>query len=73
MLGNENMDKDDDTKKTTTLQVRVYPEVRSAARIRAEQRRLSLGGHISDLVRADAEEHGVWALVQANREGACGD
>lgn len=73
MLGKANMSNESNTKKTTTLQVRIYPEVRSAARIRAEQRRLSLGGHISDLVRADAEEHGVWALVQANREEACGE
>lgn len=72
MPGNIDMS-NNDPKKTTTLQIRVYPEIRSAARIRAEQRHLSLGGHISDLIRADAEQAGVWALVQINREGACDD
>lgn len=58
-------------KKTITLQIKVDPKVRSAARIRAEQRHLSLGGHISDLVKTDAAAHEVWALL--NREEACGD
>lgn len=55
----------------TTLQIKVDPKVRSAARIRAEQRHRTLGGHISDLVETDAEAHGVWALL--NRMEACDD
>ena len=71
MPEHENMSEKNSPNNTTTLQVRVYPEVRSAARIRAEQRKLSLGGHISDLIQEDAEKFDVWSLI--NREGACDD
>lgn len=60
-----------DTTKPKVIQVTLHPTVKAAGKMRADQRHLTLSGHITDLIREDADAHGVWALI--NREEACDD
>jgi len=60
-----------DPKKNKVLQVTLDPTVKAAGKMRADQRHLTMSGHISDLILTDARNAGVWALI--NREEACGD
>lgn len=53
------------------VQLMLDPKVRAAGKIRAEQRRMTMSGHVSDLIIRDAKEAKIWALV--NREEACDD
>lgn len=58
-------------KQAKQVQLMLDPQVRAAGKIRAEQRRMTMSGHVSDLIVTDATEAKVWALL--NREEACDD
>jgi len=53
------------------VQLMLDPKVRAAGKIRAEQRRMTMSGHVSDLIIRDAQDAQIWALL--NREEACDD
>lgn len=57
--------------KPKVVQLTLDPTVKAAGKMRADQQHLTLSGHVSELIRDDADKFGVWALI--NREEACND